>query len=227
MTGTGTRNRKPTSHAQTTDNTRETRTFALIRDFSFADFVTLGNAVCGSLSIFLCLNYLENEKYHPYIVGAFFLLPLALLCDILDGYFARCRQRFSIYGADLDSLADLISFGVAPNVLGFTLGLRGLWDSAILCANICMGLSRLARYNVTAEALTAPGSQKVSYFEGFPIPSNLLSVVLLGIAYFQDSVGPSIWGGEYFILVGHFHPFSLVYLFFGCMMVSTIRIPKP
>jgi CDP-diacylglycerol--serine O-phosphatidyltransferase len=54
------------------------------------------------------------------------LQPLAVVCDVLDGYVARLnRKRQSILGADLDSLADVISFGVAPAVLGFTLGLRG------------------------------------------------------------------------------------------------------
>ena len=57
------------------------------------------------------------------------LLPLALVCDVLDGYVARLdRSRQSRLGADLDSLADVISFGVAPAVLGYTLGLRGGWD---------------------------------------------------------------------------------------------------
>ena len=51
-------------------------------------------------------------------------MPLALICDVLDGYVARANKgRQSVLGADLDSLADVISFGVAPAVLGFTLGL--------------------------------------------------------------------------------------------------------
>lgn len=124
-----------------------------------ADWVTLGNCACGSLSIFFCLNYLENAKYHPYIVASFILLPLALLFDIMDGYVARYRQNSSPYGSDLDSLADVISFSVAPAVLGFTLGLRGVWDCAILTFFVCCGVSRLARYNVTAETLA--GEKKI------------------------------------------------------------------
>ena len=53
-------------------------------------------------------------------------------------------------GADLDSLADVISFGVAPAVLGFTLGLRGGWDMLSLTYFVVCGVSRLARFNVTA-----------------------------------------------------------------------------
>jgi hypothetical protein len=108
------------------------RRFKLLRSFTAADFVTLGNAACGTCSIFFCLNYLENDGYQPYLHASFVLLPLALIFDILDGYVARRRQNYSPYGSDLDSLADVISFAVAPAVLAFTLGLRGVWDCLIL-----------------------------------------------------------------------------------------------
>ena len=72
---------------------------------------------------------------------------------MLDGYVARLnRTRQSVLGADLDSLADVISFGVAPAVLGFTLGLRGGWDMLVLTYFVVCGVSRLARFNVTAAA---------------------------------------------------------------------------
>ena len=112
------------------------------------------------------------------------LLPLALVCDVLDGYVARLnRSRQSVLGADLDSLADVISFGVAPAVLGFTLGLRGGWDMLILTYFVVCGVSRLARFNVTAAALSDATTGKVKYFEGTPIPTSILMVVLLGVAF--------------------------------------------
>lgn len=197
-----------------------------------ADWVTLGNAACGTCSIFFCLNYLENAKYHPYIVASFFLLPLALLFDILDGHVARYRQNSSPYGSDLDSLADVISFAVAPAVLGFTLGLRGVWDCAILAFFVCAGVSRLARYNVTAETLEDASTGKVKYYQGFPVPTSLALVLLLAVAYSQDGVGTQMWGGSYrwsfpSSLPGTFHPFSLLFGFFGCAMLSEWRVPKP
>jgi hypothetical protein len=67
-----------------------------------------------------------------------------------------------VLGADLDSLADIISFGVAPAVLGYTLGLRGGWDMLCLTYFVVCGVSRLARFNVTAEAL-AIKRPKVSF----------------------------------------------------------------
>lgn len=67
--------------------------FKLLRSFTVADFVTLGNAACGTCSIFFCLNYLENNKYEPYMQAAFFLLPLALIFDIADGqYMYMCSS---------------------------------------------------------------------------------------------------------------------------------------
>ena len=159
------------------------RRFKLLRSFTMADFVTLGNAAAGTGSIFFCLNFLENNKYEPYIYASFILLPLALVFDIADGYVARYRQNSSPYGSDLDSLADVISFAVAPAVLGFTLGLRGAWDCSILAFFVCCGVSRLARYNVTAETLADSATGKVKYYQGFPVPTSLILVVLLGIAY--------------------------------------------
>jgi hypothetical protein len=80
---------------------------------------------------------------------------IALVLDVLDGYVARLQATHqSRLGADLDSLADVVSFGVAPAVLGYTLALRGLWDVLCLTYFVCCGISRLARFNVTAGALT-------------------------------------------------------------------------
>lgn len=200
--------------------------FALIREFTLADFITMGNAICGTSCIFLCLNYLENSKEYNYLYLAFILLPCALICDLFDGYVARCRNRFSPYGADLDSLADLVSFGVAPAVLGFTLGLRGIWDSIILCYFVCCGISRLARYNVTWEAMAAENSGKVKYYEGTPIPFSVLLSMGLWVMYHWGMYGDQLPFGSYFFLMGYFHPFSLVYVALGTGMISTFHIPK-
>mmetsp|Transcript_26208 Transcript_26208/g.51695 ORF Transcript_26208/g.51695 Transcript_26208/m.51695 type:complete len:248 (-) Transcript_26208:2400-3143(-) len=200
--------------------------FTLVREFSLADLITIGNAVCGASSIFLCLNYLENDQKQIYIHWAFGLLPIALICDIFDGHIARCRQASSPYGADLDSLADLISFGVAPAVLGFTLGLRGFWDSAILCFFVSCGLARLARFNVTAEQISA-GTGKVPYYEGLPIPFSLGIVALLYFAFCQGAIQENFVFGKEFYFIGHFHPATLIYGVLGCLMISTVRIPKP
>jgi CDP-diacylglycerol--serine O-phosphatidyltransferase len=203
--------------------------FRLIRSLALSDFITLANAACGTCSIFFCLNFLENSKYQPYIAGAFVLLPFALIFDILDGSVARCRKRSSPYGLDLDSLADVVSFSVAPAVLGFTLGLRGFYDCVFLSYFVCCGISRLARYNVTAPFLSHLG--KVKHYEGFPVPTSLLIVLILGVLYrFELVFDKFLFGAVHDILgpgFGSFHWFSFIYFAFGCLMISEVKIPKP
>src|ERR1051326_2040649 len=159
---------------------------SMLRSYTQADLFTLGNASCGTISIFLCLNYTAEGK-SQYFWIAFLLLFAALGWDIIDGYWSRKSGRHSILGADLDSLADVVSFGVAPAVLGFTLGLRGAWDIVILTYFVVCGISRLARFNVTAAALSDE-SGKVKYFEGTPIPTSMLIVMLLAVAVYQEAI---------------------------------------
>src|SRR5216117_3161408 len=102
-----------------------------------------------------------------YFYAAAALAPAAFVLDVLDGRIARARHQHSALGRELDSLSDVISFGVAPAALGFAAGLQGGWDAAALIYFVCCGVSRLARYNVTAEEL-AGASGKVAYFEGTP-----------------------------------------------------------
>jgi len=116
---------------------------SLIRSFVLADFITLANAGFGMAGIFLCLNRVTDSRA-THFWAVFLLLPLALVCDVLDGFVAHRLKRQSPLGADLDSLADIVSFGVAPAVLGFALGLQGMWDAMILIYFVSCGISRLA-----------------------------------------------------------------------------------
>jgi CDP-diacylglycerol--serine O-phosphatidyltransferase len=198
----------------------------MFRSYTTADLFTLGNASSGTISIFLCLNYIAEGRTQFFWI-AFVLLFVALGCDVMDGYWARRSKRQSILGADLDSLADIVSFGVAPAVLGFTLGMRGVWDMTILAYFVVCGISRLARFNVTAAALSDE-SGKVKYFEGTPIPTSILIVVLLGIAFSQESIGRDLWFGAYRIGPATLHPLTFLYALSGTAMISgTLRIPKP
>jgi CDP-diacylglycerol---serine O-phosphatidyltransferase len=207
--------------------TQSKQRLSMIRSYTLADLCTLANASCGTLSIFLCLGYIADEKRAE--LWAAFVLPFAaLIFDILDGYIARLNKtRQSLLGADLDSLADIVSFGVAPAVLGYTLGLRGFWDILCLTYFVCCGISRLARFNVTAAALTNTTTGKVRYFEGTPIPTSIVIVLLLAIAYGLGHTGSNFWFGHWTALTRVFHPFSLVYFVSGSLMISTIHIPKP
>ena len=202
------------------------RHFSLLRSYTTADFFTLGNASSGTISIFLCLNYVAEGRNRFFWV-AFVLLFAALSFDILDGYWARRSGRQSVLGADLDSLADIVSFGLAPAVLGFTLGLRGGWDMLILTFFVVCGISRLARFNVTALALSG-GTGKVKYFEGAPIPTSIAIVILLGVAFAQQAIDSALWFGAYRLGPAALHPLTLIYAVNGMAMISaTLRIPKP
>jgi CDP-diacylglycerol--serine O-phosphatidyltransferase len=199
---------------------------SMLRSYTVADLFTLGNASSGTIAIFLCLNYIDEGRNQFFWI-AFILLFVALGCDVIDGYWARRSGRPSVLGADLDSLSDIISFGVAPAVLGFTLGLRGGWDMLILVYFVVCGISRLARFNVTAGALSG-GTGKVKYFEGTPIPTSVLIVAMLGVAFWQEAIGPNLWFGAVQIGPAALHPLTLVYLVSGSAMISArLRIPKP
>jgi len=200
----------------------------MLRSYTPADALTIGNATCGTIAIFLCLDYLATDE-RRFLWTAFILLPTALVCDVLDGYVARLhRKRQSLLGADLDSLADVISFGVAPAVLGFTLGLRGGWDMLCLTYFVVCGVSRLARFNVTASALADAETGKVKYFEGTPIPTSIALVALFGVAFYLGRIDENLWFGSARIAGATLHPLALLYAASGSAMISaTLHIPKP
>ena len=208
------------------DEQRKQR-LSMIRAYTLADLFTLANASCGTLSIFLCLGYIADDRTAE--LWAAFVLPIfALIFDALDGYVARLnKRRQSLLGADLDSLADIVSFGVAPAVLGFTLGLRGFWDVLCLTYFVCCGISRLARFNVTSASMTNQATGKVKYFEGTPIPTSVVLVILLAIVYRLGLTGENFLWGHWVLLDRVFHPFAILFAVSGSLMISTIKVPKP
>ena len=158
--------------------------FSMLRTFALADLFTFGNVICGMGAIFACMHQLATGDLQP-LKHAFWLLPLALFMDGLDGRVARWRQKNSILGADLDS-----------------------------------------RFNVTASAL-ADETGKVKYFEGTPIPTSLLIVLLLWIQHRSGLSGDALWGGVLHIGPFDWHAFNAAYLILGSTMISaTLRIPK-
>jgi len=155
------------------------------------------------------------------------LIPLAFVFDALDGRIARWRKVSSTLGRELDSLADVISFGVAPAALAYACGMQGGWDWLVLSYFVCCGGSRLARYNVTAEALAGEGD-KVPYFEGTPIPTSLALVVVLAVAASVGATGADLWLGQWQLGPWQLHPLVLLFALSGSLMISkTLRIPKP
>ena len=196
----------------------------MIREFHLADWFTLANAVCGTGALFSMMSYLQtNDVKHIYY--ACWLVVAALIFDVLDGRIARWRQKTSAMGRELDSLADVISFGVAPALIAYGCGMQGLYDRIILVAFVACGVSRLARYNVTAESMSG-ANNKVKYFEGTPIPTSLALVMVLLVAAWQGALHSALWFGQ--VKLGGFtlHPLVLMFAALGSLMVSRIRIPK-
>ncbi|GHC94737.1 CDP-diacylglycerol--serine O-phosphatidyltransferase [Pseudorhodoferax aquiterrae] len=203
------------------------RHFSMLRGFHLADFFTLGNAAFGMASVFLAMQFLVTRDTTHFLLAAL-MTPIAFVFDVLDGRIARWRQQHSALGRELDSLADVISFGVGPATLGFAAGLSGGWDIALLVYFVCCGVSRLARFNVTAEAL-AEGNEggKVKYFEGTPIPTSVVLTGVLAFAAWQGRIGDALYGGAWMLGPWALHPMALLFGLSGTLMVSkTLRIPK-
>ena len=196
------------------------RHLSLIRSFHFADFLTLANGGCGTAAILLAIAHVRSGAHEPLFLATA-LVVAALVFDVLDGRVARWRHQQSAFGRELDSLADIVSFGAAPAAIAFAAGLDTGCDAVILVFFALCGLSRLARFNVTAEGLTT-GEGKVAYFEGTPIPTSVVPLLLLIAAYVSGDLWP--------VQVGtvDFHLLALPFAVSGCLMVSrTVRIPKP
>ena len=203
-----------------------TRHFSMIRDFHLADLFTLLNGACGTAAIFFAMSHIAERSHQKiYAAGAF--VVLALVFDVMDGRVARWRHTASAMGRELDSLADVISFGVAPACLAYAVGMTGVLDALVLLYFAACGISRLARYNVTAEAMAAD-TGKVRYFEGTPIPSSVILVLLLVVLAWSERTGPSLPFGAVAVGPATLHPLVLLFAVSGSLMISkTLRIPKP
>jgi CDP-diacylglycerol--serine O-phosphatidyltransferase len=162
---------------------------------------TSGNLFCG----FWAIISVFQEKYFYAAVA----ILLATLFDLLDGKVARLSGATSKFGVQYDSLADLISFGVAPALLAFSWALRPYgrfgWLAAFLFV-VC-GALRLARFNVMA----ASGDTK--YFKGLPIPAAAMTIALTILLYLR--LIETGWVKDIVILV-------MIYVL-AFLMVSNIR----
>lgn len=198
----------------------------MLREFHLADVITLLNGFAGTGAVLAFMRFLLDQDKRFFWTGSA-LLPVALIMDVLDGRVARWRQKASSLGQELDSLADVVSFGVAPAAMAYAAGLRGGWDIVILMYFVGCGISRLARYNVTAPSMAAEEG-KVTHFEGFPIPSSLLLAGIVAGLAAADRWQEALPFGETDIGPLTLHPIALMYALHGSAMISkTLRIPKP
>ena len=137
------------------------------------NMLTFLNLFVGFAAITTLMNYALNGRGTP--TQAAWFIVIAAVIDGMDGKLARKMNHMSLFGKELDSLADVVSFGLAPGVLVYTLyfsswGERGaLWGLVGLCFSalpLMFGCYRLARYNVE----TGLEKKKSSHFSGMPIP---------------------------------------------------------
>ena len=164
--------------------------FKMFRLMKFADIFTLTNVIFGIISILFSIKGWYNT--------ASIMLVLAVVSDYFDGKIAKTMGQQNEFGKELDSLADTVSFGVAPAVFGFSLIQNPLAVISFTVFLFC-GILRLARYNI----MNLKGA-----FQGMPITMN---GVFIPLAYFLDAPIK-------------FYPY--IYLVLGILMVSSLRIKK-
>lgn len=164
---------------------------------------TSGNLFCGVLAIIEAFN-------GNYYRGAW-LIILAGFFDSVDGMVARMTHHYSRFGAELDSLSDLVSFVLAPMILIYPLALKnlGLWGSLTAFAFVVTGAIRLARFNANIKSLTDK-----EIFHGLPTPA--AGGMVASFLLFSNTL-------TYDLSMMRFIP--LVIILLSCLMVSDIEYP--
>lgn len=206
----------------------DNRHFSLVRNLHMADFITLLNGFSGFYAIISCLRYTLTGKSN-YVQRAHFFIVLGLFFDFFDGRVARLRNKSSLMGQELDSLADLVSFGVSPATIAFTIGFQSTIDVLLLAFWVLCGLTRLARFNISVNNIPKDKTGKSQYFEGLPIPSNLLWVATMAFLVYKDWIHENLPLGVIFANTPYeFHLLAVGFVLQGCANISkSLKIPKP
>lgn len=206
----------------------DNRHFSLIRNLHMADFITLLNGFSGFYAIISCLRYSLTGKSN-YVQRAHFFIVLGLFFDFFDGRVARLRNKSSLMGQELDSLADLVSFGVSPATIAFAIGFQSTIDVLLLTFWVLCGLTRLARFNISVNNIPKDKTGKSQYFEGLPIPSNLFWVGLMAFLVYKDWIHDKLPLGLVFANTPYeFHLLAIGFVLQGCANISkSLKIPKP
>jgi CDP-diacylglycerol--serine O-phosphatidyltransferase len=193
-----------------------------VRIYLLPNLLTAGNFFCGFLALTKIVEAdLNDPNFHHVIRTALLFILLACICDLLDGRVARMGGWESPFGREFDSLADLISFGVAPAFLVQRIVLRDVfvkypevgWTLASIYL-IC-GAMRLARFNCLAAQAGSGGGKE---FLGFPIPAaaGLVASLTLFLLWYEE--GTFARGHWRYLL-------PVIMLFLSVMMVSEVKYP--
>ena len=188
-----------------------------VQVYFLPNLMTAGNLACGFFALTWIFQYKTEEGFEKIHI-AIRLILAAFAFDFLDGRMARLMKRQSQFGREFDSLADIVSFGVAPAFLVYRIVLfqfeRTGW--AIAAVYLVCGGIRLARFNVLRARPTAAAHGRE--FIGFPIPSAAAVVVsvalfMMWLAGHDRALGPSRW-----LLPG-------LMVLLSILMVSNVRYP--
>ena len=187
---------------------------------------TSGNIAAGYFAIMQCLQGSVQEPRH--FNYAALAIGFAIPFDAIDGRIARMTKTTSEFGKELDSMADVITFGVAPSLLAFTWGFQNLpmamdparrqaivqWGAFVCFLFLLCGAGRLARFNIGSNIVpTNPGRPDRKYFVGMPIPA-AAGVIAAVVHFFSGTPVPN-WRVAVMWMM-------LVFLV-GLLMVSTWR----
>lgn len=181
--------------------------------FLLPNMITLSSIFCGFDSIRLSATATGDDDYYR----AALLLVYALFFDMLDGRVARLTKTQSAFGLQLDSLADVISFGLAPALLVYEMSLvhKGTAGIVVGFTFVGAGAVRLARFNVLSMGESGKPTKPGKYIVGLPVPGAagiLISLVVANHAISGDLSGPK-----------YVYPMMVLTCFLAFLMVSTIR----
>ncbi len=181
----------------------------MIGYYNIANFITLAGLCSSVLSCYVAFG----GHYKAAVV----LFMLAGLCDMFDGRVARATcngdMRRRTFGVQIDTVCDMVSFGIAPGMLGYALGFRDAFDLVIYILFACFGAIRLAYFNT--QALTEAKDMKMEFFTGMPIPT--ICFFIPPLALLMTFLAPSVM---------HII-FKVVYILIGISFVLNIKIKKP
>jgi CDP-diacylglycerol--serine O-phosphatidyltransferase len=184
--------------------------------FLLPNIITLSSIFCGFDSIRLSSTAATGGSDDDYY-RASILLVFALFFDMLDGRVARLTKTQSAFGLQIDSLADVISFGVAPAILVYKWSLwqRPLAGLIVAFVFAAAGAVRLARFNVLSMGESGKPTKPGKYIIGLPVPG--AAGVLISLVVANHAVAGDLGGPKYVV------PMMVVTVFLAFLMVSTVK----
>jgi CDP-diacylglycerol--serine O-phosphatidyltransferase len=205
--------------------TETSHTDARLKIYFLPNVLTGANLFCGFVALTKIVEWDQSSNYRDIQVALIFIL-LAAIFDLLDGRVARMGGAESPFGREFDSLADIISFGVAPAFLVYRIVLREVFATHqelgwfIASIYVLCGAFRLARFNCLAAQAGSGGGRE---FLGFPIPAaaGLVASLTLFMIWLND-IG---WMEERFSRSKWRYALPIMMLFLSWMMVSEVKYP--